>query len=849
MRFSIALFLVFVSQHLSPAEEEIINPFPRAVLGQQLLKEWKFEQSKEGWILEKDLESTGEALELRSTGVDPILTSPAIRFEQQVVLKVLMKTTVPGPGQVFWVGQDQPGASEDFRTQFSTQSDGAWHEYDIECPFSEPLRQIRIDPGVGEGAVEIDWIRAEQRRLHPIELQAVGVEDAVRLRIRNHSSETIEARIDGQPEIALPPGTTETQLARKTGAGLLVHDLKIEADGFPPVLRTITYLGNSTGDSVVVQPDGSAVFLSKSVMLAPLASRDGRPIPLNLVSRSESNFVFESEAEKIRLALQIEGNRIRYTMRARDEIEGPAVRVRGGLEQAMLAGVEHLGKGERSSSKLDLRGPEHVRFAPDPLHLTMPFAAFITDETSVAMTWRDPAQTQPIFATPNFFEGTNDHRMALRGRDLRATIRIGEPWAERRSDEGDRLPELIFWAIEELGGLPARPQPPRTFEQQIELSLRGFRESVIAGENGGWFHAVVPGHRTTPAEPKIYADHLSSIFRMTGEIPKFDEIIFGGGHVENGSIFFLTGRAESWLRIQKNRAASLIQSQKPDGSWRYGGEFREGHFEDTSSGHCGRSAQQLLAFAKATGDPDALEAGLRALKFIERFRTPRGAQFWECPLHAPDLLAAAYLVKAFTLGFELTGNQRFREQAIDWALSGVPYVYLWSDRPVMRYATIATLCATNWQAPVWIGRPVQWCGLVYADALLDLAEHDDTLDWPKLAEGILISGEQQIYTEGESTGLLADSLTLENQKLHPYDINPSTIADLRMRVDNGRPAGLTIARGDGHVVVSPFPFRIENGKAIVEASQDFGYQILIDGERVVKVEPGSETQIDLDTTR
>ena len=200
----------------------------------------------------------------------------------------------------------------------------------------------------------------------------------------------------------------------------------------------------------------------------------------------------------------------------------------------MLAGVEHLGKGERSSSKLDLRGPEHIRFAPDPLDITMPFAAFITDEASVAMIWSDPAQTQPIFATPNFFEGTNDHRMALRGRDIRATIRIGEPWTTRIALQdsglavdapGDRLPDPIFWAIQELGGLPARPEPPRSFDQQMELCLRGFRESLIAGEDGGWFHAVVPGDRTAPAEPKLFADHLSTLFRITGEFPEQPEII------------------------------------------------------------------------------------------------------------------------------------------------------------------------------------------------------------------------------------------------------------------------------------------------------------------------------------
>ncbi|MFT5470927.1 MAG: hypothetical protein ACI8UO_006060 [Verrucomicrobiales bacterium] len=855
----LCLFLLLCVQGLFAGE--VINPYSRAVLGQQLLERWEFDAGAENWILENDLELDPEPvgwLSMRSTGVDPILTSPPIQIDPQAVIRLRMKSDSPGPGQVFWIGQDHAGPSEDFRSEFTVEADGTWREYAIECPFDFPLRQFRLDPGTAEGSIEIDWIRVEQRRLHPLEIKSLSVGETVLATVQNHSEGPIVAQVNGRPDAEIPPGKSEFEFPRITGTGLLTQEVRIESPGLPSVLRTTTIRGETTNSDRIVQRDGSAVFFGDSVMLGPLAARDGKPILFELVSQVNQKYVFVSEAEDARLSLEIDGNEIRYAMRSRDELEGPVVRIRGKIEQGMLAGVEHLGKDEKSSSTLDLRGPEHIRFAPDPLHVTMPFAGFVTDQASVAMSWRDPAATQPIFATPNFFEGTVDHRMALRGRDIRATIRIGDGWTKPTSLSdspghlivpGDRLPDLIHWAIQEQGGLPARPEPPRTFDQQMEFCLGGFRESAIVAEDAGWFHAVIPGGRTSPDKPRIFADHLSTIYRISGELPEQPEIVFGGGHIENGTVYFLTSQAQQWLTIQKNRAANLIKSQEPDGSWRYGGEFREGHFEDTSSGHCARSAQQLLSFAKATGDAEALEAGLRALKFIERFRTPRGAQFWECPLHAPDLLASAYLVKAFTIGYELTGNQHFRDQAISWALSGVPYVYLWSDRSVMGYATIATLCATNWQAPVWIGRPVQWCGLVYADALLDLAKHDDTIDWPKLAEGILISGEQQMYTEGRSVGLLADSLTLENQQLHPFDINPATIADLRMRIENGQLAGLSIARNDAHAVVSPVPVRIEGSRAIFDAPDGVDFQILIDGERIIEIKAGSPKLIDLETTR
>ncbi len=44
----------------------------------------------------------------------------------------------------------------------------------------------------------------------------------------------------------------------------------------------------------------------------------------------------------------------------------------------------------------------------------------------------------------------------------------------------------------------------------------------------------------------------------------------------------------------------------------------------------------LLDYARLTGDPRALAAGLRTLDYMKRFCVPRGAQVWEVPLHTPD---------------------------------------------------------------------------------------------------------------------------------------------------------------------------------------------------------------------
>ncbi len=113
--------------------------------------------------------------------------------------------------------------------------------------------------------------------------------------------------------------------------------------------------------------------------------------------------------------------------------------------------------------------------------------------------------------------------------------------------------------------------------------------------------------------------------------------------------FLPTGKAAEWLTRLDHQAALLCQTQKPDGSFRTSGKYAEGHFEDTASGPCGRAAATLLRHARMTGNAKSLEAGLKTLTFASRFRTPRGAQTWECPLHTPDIMASGYLTMAHSL--------------------------------------------------------------------------------------------------------------------------------------------------------------------------------------------------------
>jgi hypothetical protein len=237
---------------------------------------------------------------------------------------------------------------------------------------------------------------------------------------------------------------------------------------------------------------------------------------------------------------------------------------------------------------------------------------------------------------------------------------------------------------------------------------------------------------------------------------------------------------------------------EPDGSLHYrpggrGPDYGKTHFAPDANGMTAQAVAAVLEAAAFCGDRELVAAGLARLRAMEKFRNsvPRGAQTWEVPLHTPDILASALLVRAFTLGYQLTGDRNLLDHAVHWAWTGVPFVYLVNPtgQPVGPYSTIAVLGATNWEAPVWFGRPVQWCGMVYADALYRLAPHDPAGPWASLAGGITAAALQHTWRADDPgrVGLLPDFFELREQARAGPAINPATVGIGAVRLFGGGP--------------------------------------------------------------
>ncbi|KPJ75443.1 MAG: hypothetical protein AMS14_03575, partial [Planctomycetes bacterium DG_20] len=222
-------------------------------------------------------------------------------------------------------------------------------------------------------------------------------------------------------------------------------------------------------------------------------------------------------------------------------------------------------------------------------------------------------------------------------------------------------------------------------------------------------------------------------------------------------------------------------------------DYGSTHVAPDSSGLTAQVVKSVLEGAVFCGDAELIREGLRVLRALDTFAgtVPRGAQTWEVPLHTPDVLASAHMLRAYTLGYELTGEAHFLDQARYWAWTGVPFVYLVNPTTgkVGPYSTIAVYGATNWRAPVWFGRPVQWCGLVYADALYRFERHDPDGPWRRLADGITAAGIQHTWKQDDRDrqGLLPDFFHLRDQRPDGPAINPGTVQANAVRLYGQRP--------------------------------------------------------------
>ncbi|MCL4176951.1 MAG: hypothetical protein KJ072_04295 [Verrucomicrobia bacterium] len=779
-----------------------------------------------GWQAVHDLaplQFTPAGMVARITGSDPYLQGPPKDYPADTLLwlRVRLRSDQGGTAQVFYFN-DSPTEPRSVRFEVPA---AVWHEVTVPMPPLGPRHRLRIDPPGVAGTCVISSLAFEERTL-------------------------FDPPAWPRPE---PPVFGPDPVAVASGPLKLVHNrtqlggFKLEVNGETAAIGhgsiRLAYLRNhqarwfdpqATGISAIqVQATNSQIHLH-----ATWTDPDGAHwthTQTFAASKSDGTIGVESTwmVDRDRELLYLPA----FTLL-------PGVGTHGTHKnQGLLAGLEYL-ENEPSSSEADLEGPASWRLVPDSVKLTFPLMAIQAGNHYLGLAWEPQPELSAVHDSPDrqFHSGGHLFGLLFPGSDganreersllpyRPGILRANEPWRMRATLIGGAGRSIIP-AVQHYVRLQGWPSIPATAgaPQYFELAARGWLDSKIR-EHDRYRHAVWPGFNPQPAADAALwmlwlaqqpgaanlADRLlASANAALGQVNPVNYNTAQVGHNRYLLPALVFGAVPENAEAARHRGRSLLGRFQPDGSVHYsrrsdGPDYGRTHWAPDANGLTASLVFQLLEAAIFSGDPHLLETGLRHLRALDKFKdtVPRGAQTWEIPLHTPDILASAYLVHAYTLGYELTGDADLLEQARYWAWTGVPFVYLTepTPKPVGIYGTIAVLGATAWQAPVWLGQPVQWCGLVYAEALNRLAAADPEGPWRQLANGIAAAGIQHTWPldDPDRMGLLPDYYLLRLQRSEGPAINPATLLTPALRLfDRPAPYTFRMLRQTGWMVHAP----------------------------------------------
>lgn len=490
---------------------------------------------------------------------------------------------------------------------------------------------------------------------------------------------------------------------------------------------------------------------------------------------------------------------------------------------AVFSGLEYL-DDEPSSSELDLHGPQSQRQIPPAHDITFPLMAIQANGRYLGLIWNDARRFAALFDSPDRIFGSGGHVMGL----------VWPACEEDGRDPAQLLPKASthlkahtplrahIWLVGGLGDsvVPAIQEYVRLRRLPPINKPANAAQAYSAAAEAGWLHSRIhvgdlyrhalaegnfaPGPASDAAvfETWLAAHETNSTQRdalldaakkALAQVNRADYFHNAPGHIHTPAAALLFGHVPEAIQAARADAVSQLGRFDAEGRVIYhpnpgGLNFGQGHFAPDANGYTAATLINALESAAFCGDRPLIEQSVAMLRRQDHFRgsVPRGVQVWELGLHTPDIMAAAYLTRAYVDGFELTGDPHFLDEARHWAWSGVPFVYLRNPtgQPIGPYATIAVFGATHWQAPDWIGLPVQWCGLVYSDALYRLEAAAPGFPWLQIADGITWSGVQQTFPLDEPihAGLLPDSFILRSQHRNPPDINPATLGASAIRL-------------------------------------------------------------------
>ncbi|MGL6226297.1 MAG: hypothetical protein ACRC10_06685 [Thermoguttaceae bacterium] len=784
----------------------------------------------------------------------------------QLQIRFRLKTRVKSDCQISWITQEMPQRDPSKSVSISLNADDNWHDYSVILPVEGHLSALSIRLTGTTGRWTFGSFDLKATVPHPILVKnAVRQDNGVQFTLFNTSRSNLFFTIEGIPgdQVLESRRSADFLLPIQIRENLGQAVLRIDTQDFPTAVYPLfLYLPDEKGNwlqhsfgpnqellfevtsdariaRISRQSHNSAESPTVLAILAPLVHQNGR-IPDFQVESGTKDGTFQFRAANAILNLTLQGDELSFLLEPvvlEEPFEGPVVRVLGPLQGGLLSGVELLGPGDTSSSTIDLAEPNNIRYTPPKIWITAPLAALSSDQIGVGLLWNDP-DLQPIFASPNSMDLSEDHRMSLQGTRIGATVRfIPVPNAKSESttdsvvqESGQSMiPELIRWGISKRGLAPL-PAFPRSEEEQKELILSALTGPLQGEDKMSWGYYV-----ESDATREPYADVLSTLFRLTGNVPKISAITPGGSVITNDTIYFVTNRVEDWKDWQTANIQKDLENREADGTFHKRSLFPEWESQQTVFGLNARKAAFLLDYAQKTGDRKVLESTEKTLRWLLQSRIPRGGHYWDSPFHTPDLLASAYAVWALTRGFELTKKPEYLEGARRYALLGLPFVYLWGTQPIQLYTTVPMFGGTE-REKAWFGVAQPFSGLIYGYALCQLAPYDSTFDWKQIAKGLLIAAEQMQYADGPYAGCLPDEFLIEGQLRQSSHLNPCGLVSLQLAIE-GKVDSLTAVSSGNDTIAAPFPIQAnKRGVVVRDVPSGLRFEMLINGQQVIPVQ-------------
>jgi len=771
--------------------------FP-ACVSAKTVAEWDFSRGLQGWAGNdrvENLSSSPEGLVVKSTGEDPWIEGPAVDLpgDRTIRVRIRMKSNADAGAELFYGKVFKAGDS----VQFTARTDGRWHDYSLVIRNKlGPGTRFRLDPCTGPGEVTVAFIKVEAiSEVAVPSLEKPGRPERTGrgpVSVRSGSLE-FEHYANRWGNFDLNVDGAEMAAGYDNELIGLVFDEHTEWINLKNV--SVTFENQSGGNELVIRAGFSDSRGGKWQLL-----RNVRP------TQQQGTITVTTE-------LTVDKDR--------DIVYIPWLTIFPGLgmfgerkDQGLFAGVEYL-CDEPSSSEADIATPDHIRRVPDPLKLTFPLMAIAHGGNYIGVIWEPSEAVAAAFDSPDRIYNSGAHVMSLSGPGV-GELRFENDFCAHtplKLEAGKSLKvyaliiggkgKTIVPAIKHyvsLKGLPAMPEFEGGFNAAVDLLAHGWLDSKI-NQNGLFRHAVW-GDSFPPgpaADAVMFIDWLANHAKderlcerlndaenqALSKIPPGQPFSSCVSHARLPTAPFIFGRTFEFVQQRRDEALRLLADFDADGVKLYRPgktDYSTTHFAKHANGLAGRDMVAILEGAALSADRDLINKALELLDkqtALYADTVPRGAQTWEVPLHTPDILASAHMVKAYTLGYIVSGDEKYLEQAGYWAWTGVPFVYLYPPTAgrVGPYATIAVLGATNWKAPLWLGRPVQWCGLVYGSALNLLSEYDPQGPWAAIAKGITTAGLQMSWplSDRQRQGLLPDFFDLRAQIAAGPAINPGTV--------------------------------------------------------------------------